>query len=226
MLVLGVDCSTKITGVSLVSDGCVLKEINTELGRRQSSLLPAVVAELFECTRYNLKNVDVIAAANGPGYYTGIRTGVAYSAALALALGIKTVPVSSLEAFVFDLRHEYQFLVPVLKARNDSVYCAVYQSTGVGLNPVVMPACLTASHFAKTISCFFEKGQNIKIVGQDAALYDDLVSLDEKYISRNSAGAAQTALLGEQKANKAIPPAMLRGEYLRDPDIGPPKTNQ
>ncbi len=67
----------------------MLSEISLELGRQQSSRLPLLVEDMLSDLSIKISELDLVAAANGPGYYTGIRTGIAYSAALAKALGIR-----------------------------------------------------------------------------------------------------------------------------------------
>ena len=75
MKILGIDCTTKFTNVAAASDGAVLAEVSLELGRKQSSLLPLIVERVLSESSMKLSELELIAAANGPGYYTGIRTG-------------------------------------------------------------------------------------------------------------------------------------------------------
>ena len=100
MIVLGIDCTTKSTNVGISKDGAILGEQNKEIGRKQASELPLIVERLLTDCVLKLSDINLIAVAKGPGYYTGIRTGIAYCAALAEALGLKIVPVSTMEAFV------------------------------------------------------------------------------------------------------------------------------
>ncbi|MCK9437693.1 MAG: tRNA (adenosine(37)-N6)-threonylcarbamoyltransferase complex dimerization subunit type 1 TsaB, partial [Synergistaceae bacterium] len=74
MKVLGIDCTTKFTNIGIVSDGAVLSEISLELGRQQSSRLPLLVEDMLSDLSIEISELDLVAAANGPGYYTGIRT--------------------------------------------------------------------------------------------------------------------------------------------------------
>ena len=77
MIALGIDCSTKLTNVGLSQDGVVLQEVNLELGRQQSAKLPVLIEQVLNESGVRFADLDLIAAACGPGYYTGIRTGVA-----------------------------------------------------------------------------------------------------------------------------------------------------
>ena len=117
MAVLGINCACRWTNVGVADGGAVLAETNRELARRQSELLPSMAEETLAAAGLALGDISLVALGTGPGYYTGIRAGIAYGAALARALGVKAVPLSSLELFVWDLREEYELLAPVFRAR-------------------------------------------------------------------------------------------------------------
>lgn len=217
MLVLGIDCSTKWTNVGVADGGEVLAEINLELGRAQSSQLPLLAARVLSEAGADMRGLGLVAVANGPGYYTGIRTGVAYAAALARSLGIKVVPLSTLELFVFDLRYLGKPLAPVIKARSGSVYAALYSSDTASLHTVIPPSFVSAADFAKTLRAY----PDALIAGVDAANYPELACLPNATNARASGSGGQAALMGWLYHEKAAAPESLRGNYLRNPDIGP-----
>lgn len=218
MLVLGVDCSTKWTNVGVSRDGEVLAEINQELGRAQSSRLPLLVSEALTAANAEIHEISLIAVASGPGYYTGIRTGVAYAAALARSLGIKVVPLSTMELFVFDMRHLGRYLAPVIKAKRDSIYAALYSSDSMSLHSVLPPSFISAADFAERL----EQYPDALLVGADAANYPELSCIPENRRELRSSGfGGQAALMGWLYRENAISPELLRGNYLRKPDIGP-----
>ncbi|MBR1486773.1 MAG: tRNA (adenosine(37)-N6)-threonylcarbamoyltransferase complex dimerization subunit type 1 TsaB, partial [Synergistaceae bacterium] len=96
MKILAIDCCLKLTGAALMLDDKIL--VNQQnLGRRQSGELPKMVEELLRENKISFSELDYIALTNGPGYFTGIRVGAAYSTGLAYAAGIKIIPVSTLE---------------------------------------------------------------------------------------------------------------------------------
>lgn len=216
MLVLGIDCSTKWTNVGLSRDGELLTEINLELGRSQSSELPLLVEEVLSAAKIKITELDVIAAANGPGYYTGIRTGVAYAAALAKALRIKVIPLSTLELFVYDMQGLGLLLAPVIKAKRNHVYAAVYESYKAYLIPLLPPCFVSVADLAVELKQYPEA----LLVGADAVNYSELSSLPNRIEPRSSGFGGQAALMGEFYKGRAVSPEFLRGNYLRKPDIG------
>lgn len=217
MLVLGIDCSTKWTNVGVSDSGAALAEINLELGRAQSSELPLLVDRVLSEAGADMRGLGLIAVANGPGYYTGIRTGVAYAAALARSLGIKVVPLSTTELFVFDLRYLGKPLAPIIKARRDSVYAALYSSDTISLDTLVPPSFISAADFAETLRQY----PDAILTGADAANYPELACLPNEINDRASSSGRQAALMGWLYRKNAVSPGELRGNYLRKPDIGP-----
>ena len=95
MLVL--DCSLRLTGAAVVRCGEVLSRESADLGRRQAAELPLMAERVLAAAGMVFADIGLTAVTSGPGYFTGIRVGAAYAAALAYGLGVRIVPVSSLE---------------------------------------------------------------------------------------------------------------------------------
>ena len=95
MLVL--DCSLRLTGAAVARCGEVLSQESEDLGRRQAAELPLMAERVLAAAGMAFADVGLTAVTSGPGYFTGIRVGAAYAAALAYGLGVRIVPVSSLE---------------------------------------------------------------------------------------------------------------------------------
>lgn len=217
MFVLGIDCSTKRTNVGISRDGQVLADINLDLGRAQSSKLPILIGDALSAVKIGMRELSLIAVANGPGYYTGIRTGIAYAAALARALQLKIVPLATTELMVYGLRHSGRLLAPVIRAKRGSIYAAVYSPCTVSLGTVMRPAFISAADFADMLAQY----PDALLVGADAANYPELARLPNQTDTRASGSGGDAALMGELYRESAVAPEALRGNYLRKPDIGP-----
>ena len=90
MLVL--DCSLRLTGAAVARCGEVLSQESEDLGRRQAAELPLMAERVLAAAGMTFADIDLMAVTSGPGYFTGIRVGVAYAAALAYGLGVRIVP--------------------------------------------------------------------------------------------------------------------------------------
>lgn len=217
MAVLGINCAGRWTNVGVADGGIVLAETNRELARRQSELLPSMAEETLAAAGLALGDISLIALGTGPGYYTGIRAGIAYGAALARALGVKAVPLSSLELFVWDLREEYELLAPVFRARASHCYAALYQSRGGALNEIIAPCFIRVAEFAEKLASY----PHAAVVSPDLEQYPALSECGCRLVPRESASGGACALMGEERALLAAAPDTIRGTYLRAPDIGP-----
>ena len=104
MLILSIDSSQPVGSVTLArADAQGYKLIDTVQahgGKFSAQLIPTV-KRLLEAHNIEKSHIDVIAAANGPGTFTGLRVGLAAVKALAEILQKPIVTVSVLEAVSF-----------------------------------------------------------------------------------------------------------------------------
>ena len=125
LLILGIDTSGKTAAASLYEDGIFLGQESVYTVKTQSQvILPMVKKLMSDCGR-ELSQLDKIAVSKGPGSYTGIRIGVSAVKAMAFALEIPCIGVSTLEGLAFTSGFK-GIVCPVMKARKDLVYSAVY----------------------------------------------------------------------------------------------------
>lgn len=213
MNILGIDTCSRITNIGLINENGLRDEISLDLKRRQSEQLPEITASLLEKNGLSFKDIVLIGVTNGPGFYTGIRTGLSYAASLAYALNIKIVPLHSLNVMAQPYTEAYDYVVSVIKARKKSLYYAIYDKNGVIQEPQY-------SKLEKLLA-ELEGLNNICVVGSDYAEYEELKELEGvHYISELKTGIA-TAQLAGKYASEAKEAYEVKAEYLRNPDIGP-----
>lgn len=127
MLLLAIDSATPVAGVAILNGDKVLYEEFCHYKKTHSeTLLPMIdrALKVCECT---LNNIDVIGVTAGPGSFTGLRIGMAAAKGLSLATGKPLVGVSTLDMLAANvLPCEDILAVPVLDARKNEVYSAIY----------------------------------------------------------------------------------------------------
>lgn len=106
-------------------------------GRHALWLLPAIKALLLDSC-LDISQVDLFAVSSGPGSFTGLRIGIATVKGLAWPLGKKAVGVSTLSALAMNVPFSSRPVCPVLDARKDELYAAVYD-TSSGVPVAVVP---------------------------------------------------------------------------------------
>jgi tRNA threonylcarbamoyladenosine biosynthesis protein TsaB len=135
MLILALDTSTFSGSVALVKDGRLLGgRMVPEVGTHSKWLMPSVDALLADAG-VGLAEVDAIALTNGPGSFTGLRIGVSVAKGLAWTLGKPVISVSSLKALAYNLKDCNSLICPVMDARKDEVYAALYRFGPGGCAP-------------------------------------------------------------------------------------------
>ena len=73
-----------------------------------------------------LSDIDLFAAARGPGSFTGLRIGISVIKGLAFAMEKPCAGVSSLDGIAFRFVHSSIPVCVMMDARRNEVYCAVY----------------------------------------------------------------------------------------------------
>ncbi|ANP46241.1 tRNA (adenosine(37)-N6)-threonylcarbamoyltransferase complex dimerization subunit type 1 TsaB [Candidatus Viadribacter manganicus] len=102
MIVLGIDTSLDACSVAIVRDGAVLTHLQEQMTRGQAERLAPMVREAAQRAGVVFADLDRIAVTTGPGSFTGVRVGLSFARALALAVGKPCLGVSTLEALALE----------------------------------------------------------------------------------------------------------------------------
>jgi tRNA threonylcarbamoyladenosine biosynthesis protein TsaB len=128
MLVLALDTTNEKGGVGIFQAGeCLACVPNEGPANRYSITLFQMVEEAVRQARRRLSDVELFAAANGPGSFTGIRVGLAATQAWGKAFNRPVRGISILEAMVEGVRPETPWAVPILDARRGEFYVGCFR---------------------------------------------------------------------------------------------------
>lgn len=210
-LVLALDCSLRRTHVALLADGDVMARGQQDQLRRQAAELPLMVGQVLAAAKKTLREVTLLAVTNGPGYFTGIRVGVSYAAALAYGLNVRIVPVSTLALLAAPYTRRQQPVLAVVYAGRECVYAA---SFGCADN-------LPTGEYRKEALVPWLERHPCAVISDDPDRACASVPLVCN-VERALPDAADMARLCTE--SEALYPMDLRIAYHRDPDLGKPKT--
>ena len=129
--ILNIESSTTNCSISLALDGnlVALKESNDDK-YSHSTKLHSFINEVLKKSNISVKELVAIAVSKGPGSYTGLRIGVAAAKGLCYSLDIPLISISTLHILSKQIQvNEQGLILPVMDARRDEVYCAVYDSS-------------------------------------------------------------------------------------------------
>ena len=128
--ILALEASGPVAGCALAEDGRVIGEYNVNYGKTHSQTLVPMLDELRRQTELDMSTVDAIALTAGPGSFTGLRIGAATAKGIALGLEKPIIAVSTLESLAFNLYGTDALICPIMDARRQQVYTAVYDGRG------------------------------------------------------------------------------------------------
>ena len=126
MYILSLDSTAIAATVALCDDEKLLSLTTVENGNTHSqTLLPMVEQTL---ARFELRPTDVemYACSAGPGSFTGVRIGVSTIKGLGFGRNIPCIGVSTLEALAYNLIGMDGLICPVMNARRNQVYNALF----------------------------------------------------------------------------------------------------
>lgn len=127
MIILSLDCTSRYSSVALCDGDKVLGHTFLDSGNTHSETLLPTVISLLSYNHLHSDDVDLFACASGPGSFTGVRIGVSMIKGLCSGKGKPCIGVSTPEALAENLPYEDGILCPVMDARRNQVYNALFK---------------------------------------------------------------------------------------------------
>jgi len=127
MKVLAIDTCSNACTAAVVEDNKLIMQAVINNKKTHSEKLMPMIEFMLSNAEISLEDIDLIAVANGPGSFTGVRIGVATAQGLSHALGIPHVGISSLEGLAANVFETNGIIVPILNARREQVYTAMFR---------------------------------------------------------------------------------------------------
>src|SRR5262245_65970920 len=122
MLTLGIEMATEQVSVALGGHEGVISLFEVARGRRHAEILTPAIDFVCAQADIGLDERGLVAVDVGPGLFTGMRVGLATAKALALALRLPMIGISSLDLLAFPHRRSDRVVVPVVDARKGEVF--------------------------------------------------------------------------------------------------------
>jgi tRNA threonylcarbamoyladenosine biosynthesis protein TsaB len=175
MIILGIDTATPQVGCAIGGHEGVIAAFQSNKGKRHAETLVPAIDFLCRQANIELEEIGAIAVDVGPGLFTGLRVGVATAKAMASALRVPVVGVSSLDLLAFPLRWTNRRIVSVVDARRGEVFYASYRQVPGGVQRLTEPMVGTPEQLCNEIQA---TGEECLAVGDGARRYaDELIDL-------------------------------------------------
>lgn len=215
-VLLSIDCSNRWTCLGLAvagASGVSVGERNNDLGRAQAAKLPVLVEEMLAVRGLNVHDLTAIAVTVGPGYFTGIRIGIAYAAALAFSLNIKVIPLSTLEAVLRSCPKWNEGLKVSLVAASREL---AFSSAWLNGKLVMDEKERSYDGLCGDLKTFSMHPELWAV--RDVRLFASVPNAKVNLIQNPSGAAMATLALG--RSSEMLKPDELKARYLREPGLG------
>ncbi|MBP3436623.1 MAG: tRNA (adenosine(37)-N6)-threonylcarbamoyltransferase complex dimerization subunit type 1 TsaB [Clostridia bacterium] len=225
MKILALDSTAKAASVALLEDGKILASSFAENAKTHSELLLPMVEKLCKGLSVPLQDIDYYAVTVGPGSFTGVRIGVCVAKGLAFRFprtGEKNcIAVSTLEALAQNLYGLDGIYVPVMDARRNEVYNALFRMEKGKLTRLCPDRAIPLSVLAEELMKKYPK-EPIRLCGDGVAVARRFLENTPLLLPETPAlcvlqSAASVALCayrmaerGEIVSDEALSPSYLR----------------
>lgn len=126
MRVLGIESSSLVASVAVVTDDILTAEYTVDFKKTHSQTLLPMLDEIGKLLELDLNTIDAIAVAGGPGSFTGLRIGAATAKGLGLALKKTLIHVPTVDALAYNMWGASGLVCPIMDARRSQVYTGLY----------------------------------------------------------------------------------------------------
>ena len=219
MLLLAFETSAKAGSVALLDGDKLLGESYQNTGLTHSQTVMSMAQSLIESCGYTPQDVQAVAVAAGPGSFTGVRIGVAAAKGFAWGAELPCYGVSTLEAMALQLGIWQGYVLPVMDARRQQVYNALFHAQAGGLERLCQDRAISLEMLGEEIKNLSEP---VFLVGDGSILcyntlkdtVPGLVLPPEHRMHQRAAGVALAALnliaAGDPGNGAALEPNYLR----------------
>ena len=197
MIYLYIDTTTDYLYAALSNDNALFSEKKIRLEHNLSKDALYEITKMFEEEELSPESVDKIIVCNGPGSFTGTRIGITIAKVYAWAKNIPITTTNSLLSMALSSSKKCVH-VPLLDARRDHVYTAIYDSN---YKEILKPCHILLSELQEKLSNYVDY---------------DLISNDEfDSLKTDSYDQDLFKIISFNKDNEIINPHAVNPEYLK-----------
>jgi tRNA threonylcarbamoyladenosine biosynthesis protein TsaB len=222
MLTLAFDTTAEFGSLALADETGVRQETPVHAPEGFGQVLFPRIQALLEAQSVSLSDIQLLAAASGPGSFTGVRVGLAAMKGLASVLGVPVAAVSNLAALA-----EFgtgPLRAALIDARRGEVYAALY---GASAEPVIPESVLSFPRLLERLTEELERHsaiQELEWISADFAPFRAALAGTrfEKFpvaiAPRALAGAIARIAIRRALAGETRPNAAVEANYVRKSD--------
>lgn len=220
MKILAIDSSGLVASVAIFTDEVMTGEYTINYKKTHSQTLLPMLDEVLKMTEMDLKEIDAIAVAGGPGSFTGLRIGSSTAKGLGFVLKKPIIEIPTVDALAYNLFGTDKLICPIMDARRNQVYTGLYEFHGSEF-------CIISPQKPVCIEEIIEEINGIKreviFLGDGVPVYETIITekisvpyyFAPSHISRQRAGAVGALGAIYLKEGRTIEAAGHQPVYLR-----------
>ena len=228
MKILGIETATNLCAAAIVENSTVLTEHSSDSPHVHSEKLISIIDQCLDDSKLTINSIDGIAVSIGPGSFTGLRIGLSVAKGLSYASGKPLAAVSTLKGLARygvaqNSIQQIEFILPLLDARRDEVYMALYRVDGKDLHEVIPSSAMSVAHLMNQLPT----NTKILILGDGAEKFEQILKKADNYDinsyiilqkSFNHCSAAMIAQIGSEmiKSQEIADVSSLEPFYVKD----------
>lgn len=171
MRILGIESSSLVASVAIVTDQVLTAEYTVNFKKTHSQTLLPMIDEISTMLELDLNCVDAIAVSGGPGSFTGLRIGSATAKGLGLALQKPLIHIPTVDAMAYNLYGTSALICPIMDARRNQVYTGLYHFEKEF--KVVKPQCtMDIRMLAEELNA---RGERVIFLGDGVPVYESVI---------------------------------------------------
>lgn len=222
MRILSIDTSCAMASVAITIDERIVAESLLATERTLSARLVPEIERLLLLAGLAMADIDLFAAAIGPGSFTGVRAGVATVQGLALATAKPCIGFSTLAMLALNFPLSRLPVCALLDARKSEVYAGLYDCSAPIPRPLMPDCVMPPLQFAELVRK--QCTGPVILAGEGAVRYGDVFAAvlgSDALVApfpHNCGHAANGALLARDgfAAGRALnDPSQLLPVYIR-----------
>ena len=220
MLILALETATPVGSVALVSEERSVAGSHFDIGLQHSQRLFVEIERILSAASCAVSDLSAVAVSIGPGSFTGLRIGLSAAKGLCLAGETALVTVSTLAALAARIPYARHPVCPVLDARRDEVYTALYDTSAGRPEALTPPRAIAPALLLEE-----RAGETTIFLGDGAVRYRDLLGgsphalYPPSHCARPEAGTVGWLALDRFRAGETADLATAEPEYFRQPDL-------
>ncbi len=227
-LLLAIDTAGSVCSVAIGRGDIVLAAERRALRHGHAEALLPMIDRVVAAAGLQPKALDIIAAAVGPGGFTGIRVGLGAARGIALALQARAIGVTSFAAVaaaLVDDKYRADMLLVALDSRRDDLYVQLYDRRAV--MPLATPQAVLPEALADYVAAIVGAGPLLVAGDMAEAAATALGRRPRIEIAAGSAPDATGVLAAAWRQAKSAPAGSpLQPLYLRPPDVSLPRRRE